>query len=75
MRDNLGSSLPPWQTSTTEGVPETMWRKSSFSEGGNTDCVEVALTGRDAAVRDSKNPTGGILRVPVQAWRRFAATR
>ena len=36
------------------------WRKSSYSGGGNNECVEVA--GTLVAVRDSKNPTGPILR-------------
>ncbi|GAA3460457.1 DUF397 domain-containing protein [Saccharothrix longispora] len=36
-----------------------MWRKSSRSNtGGNGNCVEVALDGRAARVRDSKNPSG-----------------
>ncbi|MGW5053944.1 DUF397 domain-containing protein [Actinokineospora sp. NPDC004072] len=34
------------------------WRKSSFSGGNGGDCVEVAAIG---AVRDSKNPRGGML--------------
>ncbi|SDG98520.1 protein of unknown function [Lentzea fradiae] len=34
-----------------------VWRKSSRSNnGGNGNCVEVALTGSAAFVRDSKNP-------------------
>lgn len=49
------------------------WRKSSFSGGGASSCVEVALVSAGAAVRDSKNPTGGMLRVPVPAWRRLVA--
>ena len=36
-----------------------VWRKSSRSGGNNDQCVELAMQGR--AVRDSKNPTGGIL--------------
>ncbi|MGM1058221.1 DUF397 domain-containing protein [Saccharothrix sp. Mg75] len=36
-----------------------MWRKSTRSNtGGNGNCVEVALDGRAALVRDSKNPAG-----------------
>lgn len=69
MRDTLGSSLPPWQASTTEGANTPVWRKSSFSTGGNTDCVEVAFTGAAASVRDSKNAGGPQLRVPARAWR------
>lgn len=45
-----------------------MWRKSSFSTGGNADCVEVALTERGAAVRDSKNVAGPVVTVGAAAW-------
>jgi hypothetical protein len=70
MRDNLGSSLPLWQTSTTEGVPATVWRKSSFSQAStNSDCVEVALTEHGVALRDSKNADGPVLCVSAEAWR------
>ncbi|WP_158882754.1 DUF397 domain-containing protein [Amycolatopsis anabasis] len=44
------------------------WRKSSHSGGGN-DCVEIALTSEGMAVRDSKNPEGGLLRVSSRGWR------
>jgi hypothetical protein len=38
----------------------TAWRKSSFSgPGGN--CVELATTGDDVLMRDSKHPTAGHL--------------
>lgn len=43
------------------------WRKSSYSGGGN-DCVEVAFIGDGIAVRDSKNPQGGVLRLSRQEW-------
>jgi hypothetical protein len=39
------------------------WRKSSFSNGNGGACVEVALD----AVRDSKNPNGGVLRTDLTA--------
>ncbi|MFD2490994.1 DUF397 domain-containing protein [Amycolatopsis jiangsuensis] len=48
------------------------WRKSSFSGGGN-DCVEVAFVDGGAAVRDSKNPAGGALRLPAAGWRGLLA--
>ncbi|WP_231499816.1 DUF397 domain-containing protein [Saccharothrix sp. NRRL B-16314] len=42
-----------------------MWRKSSRSNNGNnSNCVEVALTGRSARVRDSKNPAGPTVALP-----------
>lgn len=43
------------------------WRKSSHSGGGN-DCVEVAFAGDRTAVRDSKNPAGGLLTLPAEGW-------
>lgn len=50
------------------------WRKSSRSAvGTNAECVEIALIGAGAAVRDSKNPTGPILVLPASAWRSLRA--
>ncbi|MDX3433032.1 MULTISPECIES: DUF397 domain-containing protein [Streptomyces] len=48
------------------------WRKSSYSDGGGTNCVEVA----DAfpglvPVRDSKVPAGPTLIVAASAWAAF----
>ncbi|MGH3862676.1 DUF397 domain-containing protein [Actinokineospora sp.] len=43
-------------------APQTQWRKSSRSGGNGGQCVEVALVGERGAVRDSKNPEGGVLR-------------
>ncbi|KID27985.1 DUF397 domain-containing protein [Prauserella rugosa] len=43
------------------------WRKSTYSGGGN-DCVEVAFVPGGAAVRDSKNPSGGMLRLSASEW-------
>nr|QEO74079.1 hypothetical protein [uncultured bacterium] len=54
-------------------MPATAWRKSSFSDGPQSDCVEVALTVSGVAVRDSKDPDGGVLRLPVPALRRLVA--
>lgn len=36
------------------------WRRSSFSGGGGNECIELAEG--LGAVRDSKNPTGPVLR-------------
>ncbi|HVK23544.1 MAG TPA: DUF397 domain-containing protein [Actinokineospora sp.] len=43
------------------------WRKSSFSEAGQINCVEVAYSAT-LRIRDSKNPDGGELRFPDTAW-------
>jgi hypothetical protein len=53
------------------------WRKSSFSGGtggGNDNCVEVALVGNAAAMRDSKNAEGPVLNVPALAWKALLTT-
>jgi hypothetical protein len=42
-----------------------VWRKSSRSNnGGNGSCVEIALTGSVARVRDSKNQTSPEVTAP-----------
>jgi hypothetical protein len=46
------------------------WRKSSYS-GAQNNCLEVAPVREGAAVRDSKNPAGPVLRFPADAWRAF----
>ncbi|MET9627495.1 DUF397 domain-containing protein [Lentzea sp. NPDC006480] len=39
-----------------------MWRKSSRSSGGqDANCVEIALNGSKALVRDTKNRTGFVI--------------
>ncbi|MET8756279.1 DUF397 domain-containing protein [Lentzea sp. NPDC004782] len=46
-----------------------VWRKSSYSDnGGDADCVEVALTSSTAFVRDSKNKAATI---GVPGWHAF----
>ncbi|UYB41418.1 DUF397 domain-containing protein [Streptomyces sp. Je 1-4] len=48
------------------------WRKSSYSDGGDNNCVEVSDGFPGAvSVRDSKNPAGGVLLFPVAAWSAF----
>jgi hypothetical protein len=54
---------------------ERVWRKSSYSGGTEDgDCVEVSLSG-DALVRDSKNPSGGVLTFSSTAWEKFLELR
>ncbi|OPC83974.1 hypothetical protein B4N89_26285 [Embleya scabrispora] len=43
------------------------WRKSTFS-GANDDCVETAPTSTTMAIRDSKDPSVGLLAVPKGSW-------
>jgi hypothetical protein len=55
-------------------VSET-WRKSSYSNGGNGNCVEVAVSTEAIGVRDSKNVAGPTLEFGVDQWRRFLNIR
>jgi hypothetical protein len=47
------------------------WVKSSRSSGQGGACVEVAAVDSTFYVRDSKNPTNGMLSVAPAAWRAF----
>ena len=47
------------------------WRKSSYSAQAQGNCVEVATNMPGIAVRDSKDPSGPILRFSANAWRTF----
>lgn len=51
-----------------------VWRKSTRSDNGGSDCVEVArnLPGV-VGIRDSKDPTGPALAVAPATWRTFLA--
>lgn len=47
------------------------WRRSSYCSGANSTCVEVALAGAAARVRDAKRPDGSTLSFDTDAWRVF----
>ena len=49
------------------------WRKSSYSNGGESACVEVAST-NSVLVRDTTNRDGGTLTFSAGAWERFTAS-
>lgn len=59
--------------SITVDLSRARWRKSSFSGGGGSNCVEVTDAGLAIAVRDSKDALGPVLVVGQHAWRQFAA--
>ena len=56
----------------TPDLSTAAWRKSSYSEGGANDCVEVAdgYTGV-VPVRDSKTPTSRPLVFSAGSWLAF----
>jgi Domain of unknown function (DUF397) len=47
------------------------WRKSSYSLGSDSTCVEVSVRATGVAVRDSKDPSGPVLLFSEQEWRVF----
>lgn len=47
----------------------SIWRTSRRS--ASVHCVEVAETPSVIGVRDSKNKTGHVLRIPVSPWTAF----
>jgi len=56
----------------TLDLSTAIWRKSSYSEGGDNDCVEVAdgYPGM-VPVRDSKTPAGRPLVFSAASWSTF----
>ncbi|WP_330290700.1 DUF397 domain-containing protein [Streptomyces sp. NBC_00576] len=50
------------------------WFTSSYSNGAGGECVECALTGDGALVRDSKSRGGPVVVVRGQAWETFVRT-
>jgi len=49
------------------------WRKSSFSSAAG-NCIEIGdLAENGRVVRDSKDPTGRVLTVPLAQWAAAAA--
>jgi hypothetical protein len=52
----------------------TTWRKSTYSGGNGSNCVEVGGSAPVVLVRDTKDRAGAVLTFRPDAWRRFAAT-
>ncbi len=55
----------------TDGIGRVAWRKSTQSQGGSSNCVEVAHLPDGVLVRNSKNPDGPILAFTPSEWRAF----
>ncbi|SFB45737.1 protein of unknown function [Amycolatopsis marina] len=57
-----------------QDLPGSAWRRSSYSDAqGNGNCVEVSCGAGAVTLRDSKDPGGGLLTVPAEAWRGLRA--
>ena len=52
-------------------LSSAVWRKSSRSGPYTDNCVEVAFVGGAIAVRDSKDPCGGVLVFTPGEWDAF----
>ncbi|MFJ9245500.1 DUF397 domain-containing protein [Streptomyces sp. NPDC101776] len=57
---------------STPDLSTAAWRKSSYSDGGDNNCVEVADGYTDLVpVRDSKAPTARPLILAAVSWSAF----
>ncbi|MGJ7905890.1 DUF397 domain-containing protein [Actinopolyspora sp. H202] len=52
-------------------VDSLYWRRSSRSSDQGGNCVEVAYPSGGVAMRDSKNPHGGVLVFKRSRWNSF----
>ncbi|MEV5882529.1 DUF397 domain-containing protein [Streptomyces sp. NPDC052020] len=58
----------------TPDLTTAVWRKSSYSEGGANDCVEIADNCPGAVpVRDSKLSASPVIVFGVGSWTSFLA--
>ncbi len=60
----------------TPGPDSQAWVKSSYSDGGGSNCVEWAptcATAEAVPVRDSKDPHGPTLAFSPASWRAFVS--
>ncbi|MEU3255440.1 DUF397 domain-containing protein [Streptomyces sp. NPDC006997] len=57
----------------TPDLGTAVWRKSTYSDGGDNNCLEVADGLPIVPVRDSKAPETGVLVFGADCWRAFVA--
>ncbi|KMS78783.1 hypothetical protein ACH49_14415 [Streptomyces leeuwenhoekii] len=58
----------------TPDLPTAVWRKSSYSDGGDNNCVEIAENCPGVVpVRDSKLPAGPVIVFGEDSWSSFLA--
>ncbi|MFC5749969.1 DUF397 domain-containing protein [Actinomadura rugatobispora] len=58
---------------TSIDLSHAVWRKSSRSSPAGENCVEIAGLVGLRAVRDSKEPDGGVLAFDAAAWNSLIA--
>ncbi|MFF7313713.1 DUF397 domain-containing protein [Streptomyces sp. NPDC008137] len=56
---------------STRDLTTAVWRKSSYSDGGDNNCVEVANTPATIHIRDSKTPDTPYVTVASTTWASF----
>ena len=54
-----------------ETVTTNEWKRSSYSKGADSTCVEVSIRPTGVAVRDSKDPVSPVLHFTTQEWQVF----
>jgi hypothetical protein len=59
---------------SADDLTQAQWRKSSYSTGGGSNCVEVGSVRDTVVVRDSKQAAGSVLTIRPGAWQRFIAS-
>jgi hypothetical protein len=60
------------QGPTAPAIPTgTIWRKSTASQGTESNCIEVAMLSKLVVVRDSKDATGRRLAFTPFNWTGF----
>ncbi|WP_149180490.1 DUF397 domain-containing protein [Streptomyces sp. TRM49041] len=59
---------------STESAPEGSWFKSSYSDQGGGNCVEVAVRKALVGIRDSKEKNGPALTLPRSTYITFIDT-
>ncbi|MFD5480677.1 DUF397 domain-containing protein [Streptomyces hawaiiensis] len=59
---------------STLDLSTAVWRKSTYSDGGANNCLEIAANCPGTApVRDSKQPDGPVLVFGASPWASFLA--
>ncbi|MFI6874933.1 DUF397 domain-containing protein [Streptomyces sp. NPDC050400] len=56
---------------STEFAPEGAWSKSTYSDQGGGNCLEVADRGAEVGLRDSKDKSGPALLLPRATYMAF----